>query len=750
MKKEIIISLAGLAFFSVENLQAQVPANSDYKKGTQTRFSRDILSDAFDLPNFVNCYLSKAGIREMVGRGRYHALVDAGKCESGASGASSDGQATVPVYEASMVESYIENNSLKAKLWLNFVDQGTPYRTFVAASIDESDVNKPPYGKWRIDYCDSASQAGCTYSGFAQVDGAQVTVLEKNISGTFSRKGTAFIAGANNANGYGKIETIESSNRTLATFRSGQNSYRALINQDGSAPQDVCYSPNINHPGTRFAMWDTNLYNSTSGQKIDVFGGFRVKREESSDYEGYASFWGLHWWNNADINNSQVSRVIGEKGPNGENQQTLYDFYEVPGSLRKYTATEKTLNQISGIEFNAYVSSVSLPNLPNAPITLVLKWNSQSSKIIVTGYRNSANQYSPLNLELATGEFVSAFSTPYLSGWVNGTNTNYSIQLANSQWVLNNNNNTYSVVYSPIDLADIRVKERKNQVIKPNAIQSLSLYCAGECHGHPAGNPETIGQAKNRVYFWDSSTGNLRVNDINGIVPPTPDQYLSTGKLLSSANGMAELACNSSDTADSDRICHWNDSPNLTEWYQWESGPNTWNKQQYLKVAGTNNFVNFEPPMQLTYLVPDLPANGAYAGKQAFIQYPGAGQLWIPGKCVNRINLSDADCNSETGWVNEFIIPTTEEPAGRVTVEGGGNTYLVKWFDMGVYFAPFVSGSAEELACKSELSDFSQANAMVLPVESEFLDPSSPSSPNYIGPWVSISGSPAVIDGVLQ
>jgi hypothetical protein len=746
MNKKLFLASSILSTFFISISHAQVPADSAYKKDPQTRFSRDFLNDTFATPNFINCYLNKTGIREMVGRGKYQALVDGGKCETEATGSSSNGDVTVPVYEAAMVESYIENNSLKAKLWINFNDQGTAYKTFVSASIDESDSIKPPYGKWRVDYCDSTSTVACAYLGFAEVDGKNVIVLDKSTNS--SRRGTAVIGSATNSNGYGRFENTDGTSNITATFRSGELAYRAKINQNGSN-SDMCYSPNINDPGTKFAMWDTNLYNPTTGSKIDRFAGFRIKRAESSNYEGYASYWGVHWWHQSNINNSQVTRVIGEKGPNGETQETIYDFFEIPGKLKKFTVTRKTLDEINGIQFLAGSSSPDLqtisPSSDRPPVSthvdLIMRWNSQTEKFVISGWTYWANSQENSKFfedlkSYSIEDMVNQLNITELNGRLSGVDTRISIPL--KRWINNQ--------FQTLTKSEVSVSEHNSSLVKPGQVQSGNLFCSSQCHGLLPRDPSTVGQAKNSIYYWDSSTASLKVATSNGAVVTT-DSGSQTGKLLSLSASMDQLACDTSvsPVPSNASICSWKD---VDEWYQWESGPDSWNKQQYLKAVGTDNYVNFLPPLQLTYLVPDLPVNGEYRGRRVSVQYPGAGQLWVPGKCVDRVNLTDASCSSETGWINEFVIPTTESQSGKVQEQSSNNEYLVKWLSLGVYFAP-LSGSAEA-QCKSDLSDWSVVESLELPVESQFMNPSSPSSPNYIGPWVDLTGSPAVIDGKLQ
>lgn len=770
MKKKLAYALSALFVFSLGNSNAQVPANSEYKKDPQTRFSRDLLNDNFEGPNVINCYLSKAGIREMVGKGRYQALVDSNKCEGSSSGVQDTGQgsaATTPKYEVMMVESYIENNSLKAKMWMNYVDNwnGLTYQTYVSVSIDESDVNAPPYGKWRVDYCDTQASAPniCLMFGFVEVNGKNVIAFDKDADDSYSQRGVAVIGNKANGNGYGKFEVVENNNQIAAKFKSGDSYYRAAFTStsQNSLNADKCYSPNINNPNTRFSMWDTYLYDTQTGAKVDTFAGFRVKRESSTSYEGYASFWGVNWWSNSQVDGNTLAngtRIIGEKGPNGEKQATTYEYTTTAGKLRKISVAEMGLIGIDGKEFMAGVTLSQIRDgsalkigLGNALYpSLKIKWNESLNKFQISGFSTwtvTGQEIRPLSLVLSIEELVTDLGTEYLSGWVMGSDTNYRIQLATQSW----SNNTFIRV--PITQSQIKVRQENNQFVMPGDIPSGTLYCAGNClvsstsTANVVNSPSSVGDAKvTNLYYWDTATGNLKYGNSSGANVEAMYQWYGSNKLLAAQSDLDKLGCDPSRTNDNETVCPWNDST-LTTWYQWESGDNVWNRQQFLKVLGSNTYVKFSAPLQLAYQVPDLPINGSYAGKQASVQYPGAGQLWVPGKCVDRLDLTDKECGGDSGWVHEFIIPTTESPAGKIQLADGSKEYLVKWLNMGVFFAP-LSGS-EETQCKANLN-LNEADSMTLPVEADFRNPASPESSNYLGPWVNVSGSPAVIDGTLQ
>jgi hypothetical protein len=181
-------------------------------------------------------------------------------------------------------------------------------------------------------------------------------------------------------------------------------------------------------------------------------------------------------------------------------------------------------------------------------------------------------------------------------------------------------------------------------------------------------------------------------------------------------------------------------------YYVWETGANSWNQFAGVKDS-SNHFLHFEAPLQLNYTVPnDSNKYGEYAGKSIVLQYGGFGDLWgIPGHCVSHLTNQTVDCGTQSDdirYVPAFIIPSTSNQ-----VSDGTHTYLVKWLEREIRFAP-KDMTAHPLAC----AGLNTSNINVtLPTSASLKDPSSSAQTDvYLGVKPVVTGSPRVIQGEVK
>jgi hypothetical protein len=182
----------------------------------------------------------------------------------------------------------------------------------------------------------------------------------------------------------------------------------------------------------------------------------------------------------------------------------------------------------------------------------------------------------------------------------------------------------------------------------------------------------------------------------------------------------------------------------LSEFFVWETGPNTWNQFVTVKdVAGVP--VRFDPPLQVKYKHvapssnPTL-ADIKYDGITFFLEYSGFGDLHgIPGKCVDIDTTLDADCslggtNRAIRWVPEFSIRPSDS-AGNLTeltdIAQPSLTYFVKALEAEQRLGP--GGTCAGL----------NTIPYQLPSMSSWINP-------LIGNEPVIHAPPAVVGGVVQ
>jgi hypothetical protein len=226
------------------------------------------------------------------------------------------------------------------------------------------------------------------------------------------------------------------------------------------------------------------------------------------------------------------------------------------------------------------------------------------------------------------------------------------------------------------------------------------------------GSTPVVSQAVNNMMPWGMNSGPL-------FDPSTSNLNL--------------LACGYDNTGNS--TCAWQARSNLPVYYTWETGPNNWN--QLVVLQSGDNFVAFDPPLQLSYT--HLEA-GKYQNTKFFLEYGGFGDLHgIPGQCVSMDTGATVDCSqggpgSPVRWVPEFTVPD-----GSVMTAGGA-TYYVKALEKEQRMRVDAGGCAT--------LDVTPYASLDLPTLTEWTDPTTGSG--AIGAEPTVTGAPAVVGGVLQ
>jgi hypothetical protein len=174
-----------------------------------------------------------------------------------------------------------------------------------------------------------------------------------------------------------------------------------------------------------------------------------------------------------------------------------------------------------------------------------------------------------------------------------------------------------------------------------------------------------------------------------------------------------------------DSTCGWKTWSELPEYYVWETGPNTWNQFTALRDQSTQEVLEFEPPLLVSYV------GGESGTSTYYLEYSGFGNLnGIPGKCVDPATGADMPCGPDSRWVPEFNIPG----GSRVDDVVIGTPYFVKPLEM----EQRMKDTGDPGLC----ADI-PFTTYPLPSLSDFVDPNIGSEPVVEGP-------PAVIGGVVQ
>ena len=124
-----------------------------------------------------------------------------------------------------------------------------------------------------------------------------------------------------------------------------------------------------------------------------------------------------------------------------------------------------------------------------------------------------------------------------------------------------------------------------------------------------------------------------------------------------------------------DSTCGWKTWGDIPEYYVWETGPNSWNQFTALKDPGTEEVLEFEPPLLVSY----THTWDDFSTSIFYLEYSGFGNRnGIPGKCVDPDTGEEMPCGPDSRWVPQFNIPVVSEVDDVVST----TPYVVKPLEM--------------------------------------------------------------------
>jgi len=174
-------------------------------------------------------------------------------------------------------------------------------------------------------------------------------------------------------------------------------------------------------------------------------------------------------------------------------------------------------------------------------------------------------------------------------------------------------------------------------------------------------------------------------------------------------------------------------------YYTYSTGPNQWNQTTWLTAGGTP--VPFDPPQNIAFTVPSDSTfvalyGSAWAGKPIQLQFNGFGNLYgIPGNCVDPQTNLPAACSPSARYVPAFaLLDGTGMTLGTTAV-------LVRALDDELRLRKIpCSGTGLSTAGVSVTLPTALPHNPTLVSDTGY----------YIGTAPTVTGAPAVIDGVLQ
>lgn len=752
MKKDFFKTIA-ISTVCILGLGAQAapPTNSPYYTDLQFSYNKDSSAEALSIISVVSCYVRNMAPEigfNAVGSKPYVAMVDANKCESDQPATTSSGL-TIQAkrYETALIEASVSQAGvLSAKIWMTGKDEdSTVFRTWISARISGGAAKAPPFGDWEVNWCDdyNAITKTCPSLGHARVDSSGVRAYHY-YSELGKEEESAVIGNvsADQQSGGGKFSRIDKLNNETQENVQGHYGFQPGLMFAKINTTEQCLIPRSDAPNARSSSWETWLYDSQTGARFDRNSGFNIKDADGN--WGFAGNWGVSIGNRSASNGEVFTRVNSAGG-----NANTYTAMVTKGKLQKIQVQNTNLSAISGLTLRGNgPKSLVIDNASSSEwVSYYFNWNATTQEFVFTAYQDCPSTGCGSTQNLLTPKrhtIASLVAINQSNLWVyqEGTSNNYNIVLSESVFV---NNNWSQVLYNP---GTVQVRTRKEVTVYPGDTTVPSeLICVGICVEEnmtrkPYG-PVEIADVSKYIYSWSANDGSLKVGANNIDFTSTDAMPFYSGALVS-RNDLEKLKCIFGSI---EKYCEEKADTQLATYYRWQSGPNSWERFIGLKNAN-GEMVKFEQPISVTYNVPPEDSS-SYSGKQVTIQYPGSGNLWVPGYCFNPITNRRAKCDSSTQWANEFNIPFDRQ-LGFVTAISddpaiNGKTYLVKTLRRGVYFPRTTLSNCNELKPVANANE-----SKVLPTRSDWKNPADPDSPTFIGAWQEPIGVPLIIDGKLQ
>ncbi len=732
---------------SVSSAALAAPTGGAYVTDKQNTWVQDRVGDRIGTVNMIMCIIGSMRGDAMVNQGPYVALIDQGKCEgrgdSSKSTSTSAGASNATNYMSAVVQSTQASTSepLIIKAWLHDEQEngGSPQKAtiyaYVVATAGKSTAN--PNGLFKMYFCGEPDgmPGTCMFKGSLQSDASGLSFYQEEAGGGGGPSTTQLILQNDPAteSGLGKITGTENSTPYAYKFAYDANNFRR---QEGANP-DVCFDRDKNAGET--STWRYGTYNA-DGSRLDVANpGFPVKYVNGADsYFGFWSFWGL-WLPESAM--SEIALGHGTLTRHTDSGDQTITPVQKGGKLWKLTRHAGQLGDFKNVSMNFWSNSAigSGPSNGNYEV----QWD--GSALTALSYQNCSGGNctpvpltSPVVLDAATlsAAHVNALPIFFPSGGGNG-----AIEVPAS-----GNFSATSVV-----------SYRTRDVVDPSAAD-IGLNCITMC-------PKT---GTNLVSSQTLATNPFQ--DTSSWGPVTPHfSYTFHAGMLSDGSGDADASgalksnmgsnqwgLNSgsmvADADVNDIRCNSDGTPNTsggfycpylidkaTTIYQWETGPNQWNK--FFGAAG----ITIDPPKSMmlnavhTGGASDNIRGGAAAtfnGNKVQLQYSGFGELQgIPGNCVDPDTNQPVACGQNVRWVPAF------DMVDGARVSDNGQDYFVKYLEREMRLSKVNCGSVSGSLTLTAATSLTLPTAALVDVNSKTVLGAEP-TPG--------STKPSVIDGIVQ
>jgi hypothetical protein len=744
------------------------PEGSDYEKDETQVWVSERSAEAFSEINQILCMIGQTQYNAMVNKGNYKAQIDTNLCSSNKDDPSAQGQgsqnqssgATAPSYEMWTVNSSrVDNNSPQiVKAWIhepaddNSMEPGRAIFAKVVITEPSSETN--PYGIFTVNWAMYPEIDGTVYTqmrmgkGILKTEEVTGEVLFKFVSEddfclpdefdfrqcqkdpetqeeirfTYRQKATLDRA-VDGSTGGGTAYKYEDhpylqGEPEAETFDFAFDPANFLRAEKDVVTGDVIGDPIcLNRTDFDETAWRYGLYDS-DGARINRNSSFSVKvTKNAKTYYGSVGYYGYWFPKEVTLNNNDLVYKM-EFGP-GSGTGEPYNVLIADGKLKKHVRKEMTLGAIKNVPLDYWDMNESK--------NYRVKWD--GTNFMKVEWLNQAGNYMWEKVDPPVAYDISSLSYDTLFFYSQSLGGNVQIKLTCA-----GEPPTFSCTASD-DLAVVFYAE---SIVFPGDTVPASFACFNNCpdvgligQGNLSPYDNTYQQVQqvlpseaNYVPYSFDGVNMVLKSGANPVVA-TSNVYqfgVMSGPLFDPTvpANLNYLACD----WNANFTCGWQAWNNLPEYYTWETGPNSWNKFTALVKDGVP--LKFDPPLQVSYVHTWIDLTTSTFN----LDYSGFGNLWgIPGKCINWDTGEEVNCGPDTRWIPQFSIA---EGSQVTDVSDGTTTYYVKPLEMEQRMKEDAEGCVGLVTTPYTLPDIS-----------EWQDPA-------IGAEPVVSGSPAVIGGVLQ
>lgn len=707
---------------------SNLPPNSPYVTDPQFTSVYDPSLEPLELINRILCAVQNVGATELVNEGPYIAQIDFDSCGNGGdAGASDPGSAeAASSFQLWTVRSDRASNGADQQvyLWIPPMD-GNPMDILVDMAISRGAGDGSPLGIWSMSYAGVAP--GDLITAPSMLGSlATVSTIPGLIGFQFYEvMGDVNVApGANERAQDLRVSVAMESDLTTGVARIRDQRRENYSGDTGIldtefhvAFDDTHFLREIVDGGVgdggvvyhrdQFSenVWRYGLYHNdgpNAGERVVRNAGFGIQDVQGN--HGYVGYYGLWGEDDGDFSHgATVTRNV----PGSATPET-YTMFVSPGKLRKYSRQDLLLTDAGGYTFEWG----SFDAISGDPMLYLVEYDTMTMQWIVIGERGyDDEQFTAVD----PAEVINTATEQYLHLWSQALGGNASYVHGETflsyftNQVVGDSDEFFG---TGTELELFGFVQCLDTAISGSDAEAGDVYMADA--------PDV---ATPHRFEFDRADLTLR-HDTDGMgtlavvglaagqeITSGPNQWgMQSGPLVTSTAGFTNV---------------W-DVWNATEFYQYETGPNEWNR--FVGVQDLQGaLVEFDPPLTLTYThttANDRNDDATYDGFTYLLQYNGFGDL-------GGLPYTGVDLNGDMEPDRYYPEIALED---GVTL-GASDEYIVKALEI-------EQSLLEDGAYAGSLA-LTNVPTMVLPDPANWVAPTNGDAPVVTDP-------PKVIDGELQ